>query len=131
MKQELSYDQRYRKTAQRFALVGGIIILAGVLLNQFLVVIAGVLVFGYGYGSLQPVNQVKAFARQCAIEPGHEMAQGLLNSLECTKQLRMTKASIQLVQNAVEAYAQIPDTDLQRVQMLRDAVQTRVVKKLF
>lgn len=126
-----TYDRRYRRAARRFELAGGAVLLAGVLLKLLPVAALGVLVFGYGFGSLQPANQIKAFARQCLGEPGHEMAQGLLNSLEGVRKVRLTGASIRLLEGAVEAYAQMPGSDPERVERLREAVRSRVSRTLF
>ena len=128
---ETSYEQRYRKTARYFEIIGGVVLAAGVLMNQFLILVVGVLIFGYGFGSLQPHNQIKAFAQQCTIDPSREMAQGLLSSLQRVKKVRLTASSIRLLQSAVEAYAQSPDADLQIVQQLRDAVETRVGRRIL
>lgn len=59
------------------------------------------------------------------------MAQGLLDALHSSKRIRLMGRSIQVVQAAVEVYANTEDADPDIVDQLRRTVADSVVKKMF
>ena len=59
------------------------------------------------------------------------MAQGLLDALHSSKRIRLMGHSIQVVQAAVEVYANTEDADPDIVDQLRRTVADSVVKKMF
>lgn len=138
---ELSYYQRYRGAAVRFQVIGGVLLLAGIAAHLIFGASAmaislifagpGAFLLVTGGSSMRPHNLVKAFAQQCAREPGREMAQGLLDALTQHKQVRLLGNSVQLVQNAIEAYAETEGADPELSRQLREAAEARISKKVF
>ena len=138
---EGTYYSRYRAAAIRFEVIGGVLLAVGILLNllfsaslstaSLLIAAAGAFLLVIGGSSLRPHNLVKAFAQQCMREPSREMAQGLLDALHSSKRIRLMGRSIQVVQAAVEVYANTEDADPDIVDQLRRTVADSVVKKMF
>lgn len=139
--QDASYYNRYRSAARRFELIGGALLLIAIILNlatgnrlftvALLVAAAGAFLLVIGGSSLRPHNLVKAFAQQCAREPGHEIAQGLLDAMESDKKIRLVQRSINEVELAIGIYEQLEDADPELIRQLRDAMDTHIAKKAF
>ena len=102
---EASYFSRYRAAAIRFEIIGG--------------------------SSLRPHNLVKAFAQQCAREPCHEIAQGLLEAIESDRKIRLVQKSIDSVDFAIEVYECLDDADPELIRKLREAKEQHIAKKVF
>ena len=138
---EQSYYKRFRAAAIRFEVIGGALLAIGIGANfifgnsmlavSLIFAGPGALLLILGGSSLRPHNLVKAFAQQCMREPSREMAQGLLDALHSSKRIRLMGRSIQVVQAAVEVYANTEDADPDIVDQLRRTVADSVVKKMF
>lgn len=139
--QDASYYNRYRGAAIRFELIGGALLLIAIILNlatssrfftaALLVAAVGAFLLVIGGSSLRPHNLVKAFAQQCAREPGHEIAQGLLDAMQSDKKIRLVQKSINEVEMAIGIYEQMEDADPELIGKLRDAKETHIAKKAF
>ena len=138
---EQSYYKRYCAAARRFEIIGGALLAAGILCDvvfgapavwlTLLLAGVGACVLAIGGASLRPHNVVKSFARQCMQQPSDEFAQGLLDALQAQPKIRLVSSSIQLVEGAVALYANFDDADPQLSRQLRQALEERVVKKVF
>lgn len=139
--QDASYYNRYRGAARRFELIGGALLLIAIILNlatgnrlftvALLVAAAGAFLLVIGGSSLRPHNLVKAFAQQCAREPGHEIAQGLLDAMESDKKIRLVQRSINEVEMAIGIYEQLEDADPELIRQLHAAKEAHIAKKAF
>lgn len=139
--QELSYFRRYRAAAVRFEIIGGALLAAAVLLTLLpggsllslglLLAAVGAFLLLIGGSSLRPHNLVKAFAQQCAREPGHEIAQGLLDAMQCAGRIRLVQRSIDSVDFAIQVYECLDDADPALIQQLRQAKQEHLARKAF
>ena len=136
-----SYFNRYRAAAIRFEVIGGALLLVAIVLNLlagnslitislFLAAIGAFLLI-IGGASTRPHNLVKAFAQQCAREPGHEIAQGLLDAMQSEKKIRLVQKSIDDVTFAIEVYECLDDANPELVRQLREALDTHIAKKSF
>lgn len=138
---DASYYERYRGAARRFELIGGALLVIAIVLNlatgnrlftvTLLVAAVGAFLLIIGGSSLRPHNLVKAFAQQCAREPGHEIAQGLLDAIESDKKIRLVQKSINEVEMAIGIYEQLEDSDPELIRKLREAEQSHIAKKAF
>lgn len=138
---ESSYYQRYRGAAVRFQVIGGVLLLIGILADRILgtsmlavsLIFAGpgALLLIVGGSSMRPHNLVKAFAQQCAREPGREIAQGLLDALTQSKKVHLVGNSIRMVENAIGIYEETGDADPELVGQLRAAAGERILKRAF
>lgn len=136
-----SYYSRYCGAAKRFELVGGAVLLIAIVLNlathnklfSFTLLLAalGALLLIIGGSSLRPHNLVKAFAQQCAREPGREIAQGLLDAIQSDKKIRLVQRSINDVETAIGIYAQSEDADPALIRQLHEAKDAHIAKKAF
>lgn len=138
---DASYYERYRGAARRFELIGGALLVIAIVLNlatgnrlftvTLLVAAVGAFLLIIGGSSLRPHNLVKAFAQQCAREPGHEIAQGLLDAIESDKKIRLVQKSINEVEMAIGIYEQLEDSDPELIRKLHEATQSHIAKKAF
>lgn len=138
---EASYFSRYRTAAIRFEVIGGILLLIAIVLNliagaalltiSLLLVAVGAFLLIIGGSSLRPHNLVKAFAQQCAREPCHEIAQGLLEAIESSPKIRLVQKSIDSVDFAIEVYECLDDADPELIRKLREAKAQHIAKKIF
>ena len=138
---DASYFSRYRAAAIRFEIIGGVLLLVAIVLNllvgnsllpvSLLLAAFGAFLLIIGGSSLLPHNLVKAFAQQCAREPGHEIAQGLLDAIESDKKIRLVQKSIDSVDFAIEVYECLDDADPELIRKLREAKETHIAKKAF
>lgn len=138
---DASYFSRYRAAAVRFEIIGGALLLIAIVLNlitgnrlltiSLFLAAAGAFLLIIGGSSLRPHNLVKAFAQQCAREPGHEIAQGLLDAIQCEKKIRLVQKSIDSVDFAIEVYECLDDADPELIRKLREAKEAHIAKKAF
>lgn len=138
---EQSYYRRYCAAAKRFELIGGVIVVGSILFDvltkaslrgvSLLAAVIGAVLLLIGGSSLRPHNVIKSFAQQCEQQPTDEFAQGLLDALRAANKVKLVSSSIALVKNAVEVYAQFEESDPQLTEALREAVKTRISKKVF
>ena len=138
---DASYFSRYRAAAIRFEIIGGVLLLVAIVLNllignsllpvSLLLAAFGAFLLIIGGSSLLPHNLVKAVAQQCAREPGHEIAQGLLDAIESDKKIRLVQKSIDSVDFAIEVYECLDDADPELIRKLREAKETHIAKKAF
>lgn len=136
-----SYFSRYRAAALRFEVIGGVLLLAAIVLNlvsgqttlpvSLLLAATGAFLLIIGGSSLRPHNLVKAFAQQCAQEPCHEVAQGLLEAMQSDKKIRLVQKSIDSVTFAIEVYECLDDADPELIRQLRETMDTHIAKKSF
>lgn len=139
--QEASYFSRYRAAAIRFEIIGGVLLVVAILLNlllgkalltlSLLLAAVGAFLLIIGGASLRPHNLVKAFAQQCAREPCHQIAQGLLEAMQSDKKIRLVQKSIDSVDFAIEVYECLDDADPELLRQLREARETHIAKKAF
>lgn len=132
---------RYRAMSRRFEFVGAAIFAAGLLGYQIFgasvkwpwltLCFAGFCAAALGAAALRPHNVIKSFALQCMQNPTRELAEGLLNSLEAQRKVRLTAASIQMIEKAVLVYGCSADVDKALAERLAQALGDRVVKKTF
>lgn len=135
------YFLRYRGAARRFEVIGIVLILIAIILNltigsslstiTLLVAAIGAFLLIIGGSSLRPHNLVKAFAQQCAREPCHEIAQGLLEALESDRKIRLVQKSINELNIAIGMYEQMDDADPELVRKLYEAMEQHIAKKVF
>lgn len=136
-----SYYSRYRAAALRFEIIGGTLLLISIVLNlltgrstlpvSLLLAATGAFLLIIGGASLRPHNLVKAFAQQCAQEPCHEVAQGLLEAMQSDKKIRLVQKSIDSVTFAIEVYECLDDADPELIRQLRETMDTHIAKKSF
>lgn len=138
---DASYFSRYRAAAIRFEIIGGALLLIAIVLNliagktlltvSLLLAAIGAFLLIIGGSSLRPHNLVKAFAQQCAREPCNEIAQGLLEAIECDRKIRLVQKSIDSVDFAIEVYECLDGADPELIRKLREAKEQHIVKKAF
>ena len=63
--------------------------------------------------------------------PTRDVAEGLLNALEAQRKVRLTAASLQMIEKAVLVYACSANADKALAERMAQALGDRVVKKTF
>ena len=138
---ELPYLYKsYLKTCRLLELVGGVILIGTILLNEFLhlgtrgfvipAALIGAVILALGGSSIRPHNQVKAFAVQLYRSPIREVAEATLAALQAAKTVRLTPRHHAIVTAAVEGYSAAPDSDPELAAQLSAAAE-QYVKKGF
>ena len=132
--------KNYLKTCRTFELAGGAILIGSILLNELLhlqargfvipAAVIGAVVLALGGSSIQPHNQVKAFAVQLYRSPIREIAEATLAALQAAKTVRLTPRHHAIVTAAVEGYSAAPDSDPELAAQLSAAAE-QYVKKGF
>ena len=132
--------KNYLKTCRAFELAGGAILIGSILLNELLhlqargfvipAAVIGAVVLALGGSSIQPHNQVKAFAGQLYRNPVREVAEAMLSVLLAVKTVRLTPRHHAIVTAAVEGYSAAPDSDPELAAQLSAAAE-QYVKKGF
>lgn len=133
--------KQYMEMATRFQNAGIVMVLLSILIHMigkdkvFLVVLVlfvpGALSLIFGGSNLRPHNLIKAFAMQCAREPGDEIATALLETMTRAKRIGLTKTSIRTITTAIAVYAASEDAKPELVQQLQETMQKTVVKKIL
>ena len=132
--------KNYLKTCRLLELVGGVILIGTILLNEFLhletrgfvipAALIGAVILAIGGSSLLPHNQVKSFAVQLYRSPIREVAEATLAALQAAKTVRLTPRHHAIVTAAVEGYSAAPDSDPELAAQLSAAAE-QYVKKGF
>lgn len=135
------YLRKYTQMASRFQNIGIAVVLSSIALHYFggntmmtislVIFCVGAIALVFGGSSLRPHNLIKSFAQQCTNDPGDIIAEGLLEAMQRYRKTALTKGSIQIIQVAIETYAQLPETDPQLIAQLREALQKNITKKVF
>lgn len=133
--------KRYRAMSRRFELIGAAIFAAGVLCYAafgnyvkwpgLALGFIGFCAAALGAAALRPHNVIKSFALQCMQNPTRDVAEGLLNALEAQRKVRLTAASLQMIEKAVLVYACSANADKALAERMAQALGDRVVKKKF
>ncbi len=133
--------KKYMDMATKFQNGGILLIVLSILLHMIghekvmLVVLAlfvpGALALIFGGSNLQPHNMIKAFAQQCAREPGPEIAEAFLEVMTRAKRVSLTKQSIRLIATSIAAYAASEEGDPEMARKLQETADKIIVKKFF
>ncbi len=136
----LSYYQRYLKSARKFAIVGAVGTAAGLLVLMtateplrtagLVVFLIGALASALGGSSMLPHNAVRAFARQCAQNPSREAAEGLIEALNSRRKIRLSSRSLVILAQAAAGCQHLEDGEALS-EKIQQACKDHIVRKSF